>query len=341
VHIQTLSSPDTLVHQPHLPDRLLGINLQFRRSGRTFKEITYHFERSRTMADVRSLLRSEQASRRTTHPNLSYTKSGLLNCLVCNLIIKAESLWEGHLRSANHKKNLQKAQNGELQDINGTASKKRKMSDEEEDVRKKRKSTGAEQDDVQRGGTQGASKEQDLPADNEQNVVAGPTIPENESRSSAPQPLLSENPVAIHPQIDEDEWAAFEREVVPLAHQNPPPNPINYTSATISAAPVPAAELAAQTNAERQQRRDADADDEKAEEESRLVEEFEVMEGLEERVKRLREKREALRMGVRVTESGGAIESGLGVVEAEAQEKPPEPDEEEDDSDEVDEWGFA
>jgi hypothetical protein len=102
---------------------------------------------------------------------------------------------------------------------------------------------------------------------------------------------------------------------------------------------VSAAELAAQTNAERQQRRDAEVEDEKAEEETRLVEEFEVMEGLEERVKRLKEKREALRMGAE------PIGDGTGEEDAEGKQKPPDQDDEdddddEDDSDEVDEWGF-
>lgn len=304
------------------------------------------------MADVRSLLRSEQASRRISHPNLSYTKSGLLNCLVCNLVIKSESLWEGHLKSANHKKNLQKVQNGAPQDGNGNASKKRKVSDDGEDVRKKRKSTNQEEEEEDIDEVLGQRLEEErksqLPSNTKQDDMASSAIPEYISSSSAPQPLSIEALVATppppqpepQPQIDEDEWAAFEREVVPLARQEPPPDPTNYSSATISAAPVSSAELAAQTSAERQQRRDAEVEDEKAEEESRLVEEFEVMEGLEERVKRLKEKREALRMAVGVT-GRGAMEDDAEPVEAEGQQKPPDPDGEEDDSDEIDEWEFA
>src|SRR5271167_747887 len=102
------------------------------------------------MADIRSLLRNEQASRRITHPNLSYTKSGLLNCLVCHLIIKAETLWEGHLRSPNHKKNLLKAQNGVLEDVNGALSKVIKVSADRHDVRKRKRATGVEQVYIQK-----------------------------------------------------------------------------------------------------------------------------------------------------------------------------------------------
>jgi zinc finger protein 830 len=299
------------------------------------------------MADIRSLLRHEQASRRITHPNLSYTKSGLLNCLVCNLIIKSETLWEGHLRSPNHKKNLLKAQNGGVEDVNGTVSKKRKISDERDDVRKRKRSTGVEQEDIQKDGVSGPEEGQKPPTDNGLNDVTGPTIPDDESSASSAAPVLPANSSAPTqpprsepppPQIDEDEWAAFEREVAPLAHQNPPAQLADYSSATISAAPVSAAELAAQTNAERQQRRDAEAEDEKAEEETRLLEEFEVMEGLEERVKRLKEKREVLRMSARPGD--GAREES-----AEERQKPPDPDQDDDDDDddgdEADEWGFA
>ena len=294
------------------------------------------------MADVRSLLRNEQASRRINHPTLSYTKSGSLNCMVCNLIIKSGSLWEGHLKSANHKKNAQKAQNGELQDVNENATKKRKMSDEAEDVRKKRRSVGVEHDDVDNGEAQRSEIRQDLPGDEGEDDVAGPVNPDDNFPSSIPRPVTTEASVptqppqpAAQPAIDEDEWAAFEREVVPLARQAPPTRPTDYSSATISAAPVLTAELAAQTNAERQQRRDAEVEDEKAEEQTRLVQEFEVMEGLEERVKRLKEKREALRLNAE------AIGDGAAEAEEEAHEKPPDPNHEEDDSDEIDEWGIA
>src|SRR5436190_2043371 len=191
------------------------------------------------MADVRSLLRNEQASRRITHPNLSYTKSGLLNCLVCNLIIKSETLWEGHLRSPNHKKNLLKVQSGGLEDDNGTVSKKRKISDERDDVRKRKRSTGIEQEDIQKDGVQGPEEEQQPRTDNGLNNVTGPAIPDDESSSSPTAPALpveSSVPTQppqpeLQPQIDEDEWAAFEREVAPLAHQNPPIQFASYSSA--------------------------------------------------------------------------------------------------------------
>lgn len=288
------------------------------------------------MADVRSLLRHEQASRRITHPHLAYTKSGLLNCLICNLIIKSESLWEGHLKSPNHKKHVQKAQTGDVQDVTGTGSKKRKMSDEGEDVRKKRKSTSLEDSATDQAVTEAPrpAAEALYSIENGQRDVAGPEIPGDDRHPTDTSATLPPpNPVPPPP-IDEDEWAAFEREVVPLAQPNPS---ADYTAATISAAPVSAAELAAQTHAERQQRREAGVEEEKAEEEARLVEEFEVMEGLEERVKRLKEKREALRIGA----VGERVGVGGMDVDGPEKELALDADEGESDSDEGDDWGFV
>ena len=62
------------------------------------------------MADVRALLKEQQAARRIQHPDVTYSTTGRLICLVCNLQLKSESLWAGHQRSPNHKRLLQEAQ---------------------------------------------------------------------------------------------------------------------------------------------------------------------------------------------------------------------------------------
>ena len=62
------------------------------------------------MADVRALLKEQQASRRIQHPHVTYSTTGRLICLVCNLQLKSESLWPGHQRSPNHKRLLQEAE---------------------------------------------------------------------------------------------------------------------------------------------------------------------------------------------------------------------------------------
>lgn len=109
--------------------------------------------------------------------------------------------------------------------------------------------------------------------------------------AAASQPLLGE---------DED-WAAFEAEVV---NAKPAAAAINGVlsdndGAVISAAPVSAEELAARGEEDEQQRRRAMADieieDEREEATRALEAEFEEMEELEARVRKLKEKREALR----------------------------------------------
>lgn len=53
-------------------------------------------------SDVRSLLRSELASRRITHPYATYSSTGILICSLCKQQIKSQSLWDTHLRSTAH-----------------------------------------------------------------------------------------------------------------------------------------------------------------------------------------------------------------------------------------------
>lgn len=60
------------------------------------------------MADVRSLLRQQREARRIDHPHAAYSDAGKLLCTVCREHIKTESLWEGHLQTANHRQRLQK-----------------------------------------------------------------------------------------------------------------------------------------------------------------------------------------------------------------------------------------
>lgn len=88
------------------------------------------------MADVRALLRSERAVRRISHPEAQYSSSGALSCRVCFLPLKAESLWELHIKSKQHKINTQKRaeyqanDSGAVKDMDATAgtSRKRKAS---------------------------------------------------------------------------------------------------------------------------------------------------------------------------------------------------------------------
>ncbi|KAL8964680.1 MAG: hypothetical protein Q9197_006848, partial [Variospora fuerteventurae] len=93
------------------------------------------------MADVRSMLRNERATRRITHPHLTYSTTGTLVCLICHVQIKTEALWNKHLNSTLHATNASKSREEASEKKND--SKKRKADDDESsdegDTRKRAK----------------------------------------------------------------------------------------------------------------------------------------------------------------------------------------------------------
>lgn len=138
--------------------------------------------------------------------------------------------------------------------------------------------------------------------------------------------------------VDEEEWAAFERDVA-----TPPPErhavlALN-ASATIEAAPISAAELAAQARDDQNTqrgRRDAEIEAEKEDAARYLEEEFDEMEELEVRVRKLREKREALRQSREQEKMEDVVE-----VAPQPQDDSVEDDSDDDyDEDEWDSWRF-
>lgn len=298
---------------------------------------------SLTMADVRALLAAERQARRISHPYLTYTKSGQLLCNVCQLNVKSEALWEGHLRSANHKKNTRAAQEA------STRTLKRKLDDVDEaeengvevgaeasrDPKKpKSRAVSLVEGDKDGGGPVAPVEEEERPPlprrageVEDVAVVVPAAVPEDEAVSNAP--AASEAEAAI----DEDEWAAFEREVAPLAQSD-------YSAATISAAPVTAEELARQKEENRRKQQDNEAEADREEEEGRVQEEVEIMEDLEGRVKRLREKREALRITRPSRDATAQPATNEKVEEAadDAERRGQDFEEGTDDDDDVDDW---
>ncbi|KAL2759281.1 hypothetical protein ACRALDRAFT_2023509 [Sodiomyces alcalophilus JCM 7366] len=130
-----------------------------------------------------------------------------------------------------------------------------------------------------------------------------PLVPQGESLTprqptNPPASSSSKDPEAA--KVDEDEWAAFEADIAATS--------IPYAEdAVISAAPMSAEEQAAAAKSieEEQERKRLEAEkalaDEKEEAARALEVEFEEMEELEARVRKLKERREALR-----AQSGGA-----------------------------------
>ncbi|OQV02682.1 hypothetical protein CLAIMM_07833 [Cladophialophora immunda] len=302
------------------------------------------------MADVRALLAAERQARRISHPHLTYTKSGVLICTVCNLNIKSEALWEGHLKSANHRRNAAQAaaQENPSANVGATAGKgvKRKIEDVDDEALRERDEAEADARKKPKSRPESIAVVEDTGEDRIQAGMlpsqgqdggreAKESTPLAPAADNAPLPNGTSQPATV----DEDEWAAFEREVAPLAAAQP-----NYTSATITAAPVTTAQLKAQEEEDRRRKLETEADDEKEDEERRIEEEFDVMEEMEERVRKLREKRDALRRGVKAgTDTGQEINStsadtaGQDTAESRV-ENPDDEGEEEDEEEEEDEW---
>ncbi|KAH0558957.1 hypothetical protein GP486_004419 [Trichoglossum hirsutum] len=270
------------------------------------------------MADVRSLLRSERAARRITHPHSSYSATGTLICLVCNVQIKSESLWDTHLRSEQHAMRLRRGEAGSVPKLStATASdkRKRKSDGEESDDSRKRMKNEKNRTKVTKGflpeGFFDEPAEGDAEGDQEEDnhdQTQLDSIPVRTRDPALSTPLASAIPQDFFDTstpgskgdtrgVDEDEWAAFERDIAGIAPA-PPPSALT-AAATISAPALSASEIAArlvdEANIQLRESKEVEVEAEKEDAVRQLEEEFDEMENLEERVRRLREKRERLR----------------------------------------------
>ena len=346
-------------------------------------------------SDARSLFRAELSSRRIDHPHASYagTKSNALSCNVCGLAIKSEALWEGHLRSANHRRNAaaskarvvapSSTQNGgssenrkrKLHELNddeaGTrqiatggesgqesiqltmtenGGRKRKAQDELEtnninstdstarDERKKSKNQPSFSTTKQNSTTDGSPIPGDQSTTRQETDYNSPestsaqslhpttTIaPSPPSRTAATAETIPDEPSSVN----EDEWAAFEREVIPLSHQYQPPPPTSLSSLTATNAAVTISALptttsnsknntstngnASSENATKTKHKEAEAAAEmdRLDEAQKLQGELDIQEEMDRKLKRLKEQREGLK------EVAAARRAGKGEQEEE------------------------
>ena len=151
----------------------------------------------------------------------------------------------------------------------------------------------------------------DEPTPSQSNLLSTPSQPSLISPSPPPTSThITSLPTRSSPRnsvptatVDEDEWAAFEREIAaaatPQFSNTSAASALLASAGNITAVPLSAAEIAAQAREEAELAQtktdDAEAEAEKEEAERRLEDEFEEMAGLDERVRILKEKREALR----------------------------------------------
>ncbi|KAG9827254.1 hypothetical protein KCU98_g14971, partial [Aureobasidium melanogenum] len=285
------------------------------------------------MADVRSLLRNERASRRINHPHANYSESGKLLCAVCNVYIKTESLWENHIKSSQHVARLDHLRANPPPPPAPTQTRKRKAGEGDDEGRKRVKAVPG--GFVPEGFFDAAQEGADQDEGEDVDTAPAPSIPD--------APVAESQPVASAPalaaDVNEDEWAAFERE---MAAAQDTSLPIIGASATITAAPVTAEELATQAREEQSAQRTAREAELEADTEDAalaLQQEFDEMDELDERVRRLREKREALRLSKQQDTLPDAPAPALNKKVPKNDEE--EDDDDDDDDDEFDDWTFG
>ncbi|RDA90839.1 hypothetical protein CP533_1546 [Ophiocordyceps camponoti-saundersi (nom. inval.)] len=284
------------------------------------------------MADARSLLRQQRAARRVQHPYAAYTDGGKLLCTLCRLQVKAESLWEKHLLSEGHRELSSKSE-GDSTTTTTVLAQKRRLDEaddgddgresrvEDDMLRRKRSKLEAVSpvESVKSGGGGAATT-----AASEQLAVASPSLmrrtsttpsqgvelqipsrpatpsrrdtPSSSASGIAPPPSRRRagsnlTPTTTAQQVDESEWAAFEAEVAVEAAP--------YHEDAVISAPAMTAEESAAAKALGEQtdklKVDIDLEEEREEAARAMEDEFQDMQELEERVKRLKDRREALR----------------------------------------------
>jgi hypothetical protein len=172
-----------------------------------------------------------------------------------------------------------------------------------------------------------------------------PDIPAAEFRlSQATVPEAQEPEVQQTASVDDDEWAAFEADIAETeaAAAAPPPD------AVIQSAPMTAAEIEAKSIEDELQRKreaaEAEREGDKEDVARRLEEEFEEMHSLEERLKRLKAKREQIRLAEMEAmknklNDDGVIEAKQDAAKVAMQAEGEEEEEEDDDDvDDDDDW---
>lgn len=255
--------------------------------------VSYTTDPELQMANIRDLLRSERVSRRIVHPHAIYSSSGQLLCAACRTSVKSDTLWDAHLSSSQHASGLAQAKQRSLTDRE--PANKRKIDNDQVSASKRPRAdyaSGVNSADRVLPDTPNTRMDHETSGDDAPAlVIEQPTSVDEITVSAISRGATGENGSAV----DEDEWAAFEKEIA-----TPPPESklSAFTApASILAQPVGASELETRPSgvplAGKDQQTGAEAEQEEAS--RQLEEEFEEMEALEQRVRKLKDQREALR----------------------------------------------
>lgn len=169
-------------------------------------------------------------------------------------------------------------------------------------------------------------------------AVAEPGDPQRQSPLQPP-PLGPAGPVPASNEqsINEDEWAVFERDVV-----EPSKNDIatfDDATATISAAPISAEQLEKEQSAKERQKQIREAEEGQREDAERFLEnEFDEMEGLNERLQRLKDKREEIKKNSLANTQQTTVAAPAPEQTAQAEPVNEEEEEDDDEEEEDDNW---
>nr|POF04472.1 hypothetical protein CFP56_55953 [Quercus suber] len=265
-------------------------------------------------SDPRALLQAERINRRITHPQASYTKDGKLLCNLCELPVKNENAWKTHLHSTGHTLRLNRAHDVEaLRKTGGehVGAKKRKADSLDSPAREDRKKVRSA---------------------NEEEVAVKPVqVPDILERASskAIEPALAASVGGL-----DQEYAAFEREMAVLDSTSSIPSALD-AAATISAAPMSVADIAAQAREQQSAqrgKRDVEIEGETEDAARLMADELDEMDSLEERVKRLRERRDALRRSEGINNLDGKPQNAMDAEKETLRQADPDDNKEDNDN---------
>lgn len=258
--------------------------------------------------------------------------------------MKSEAQWQSHLHSTQHNLRSQRAK--DARELRGAGvGAKRKAESPVREVEGERKRARPEDGGEEDQDEERAAKAVKIADDAEQDVDGEQASTNGIQPPTIQQP--NEGSADGATAVDEAEFLAFERELAEMESQAYPTSVLN-AQATISAAPLTAEQLAAQATDEKSTqrgRRDAEVEEEKEDAARVLAEEFEEMRGLEDRLKRLRERREGLRRPSATGDEGAGVadvyEGNERLTDGAVVDTGGEDEDEDEDEEYYDDWGFS
>jgi zinc finger protein 830 len=208
---------------------------------------------------------------------------------------------------------------------------KRRASEDEETIRKRTKAANGLLEGSSNTGSEPEPRTR--PIQQLQNRIQIPSRPAT--------PLKSAEAIPEPPSVNEDEWAAFEADIAATEV----PAATAYNESVISAPAMSAADLAAKDNEEensrRREKQEAELEGDKEDAARRMEDELQEIEGLEQRVKKLKDMREALRGKSKAGLAEVSRASTLGGDTSKGHTPNGDEEEEEEDEEDEDDWvGF-